>query len=231
VQFPALVEGRLVRRYKRFFADVELAGGDVVVSHCPNPGSMRSCAEDRAPVWLSESDRPGRKLRFTWELARVGGAMVCVNTGRANQLVAEALAAGALPELRGWGRVRREVRYGARSRVDFLLERGRRLCYLEVKSVTLDLGGRVAGFPDSVTERGRRHLEELMGVAAGGDRAVLLFAVNRTGARAVRPADDIDPRYGEALRRAAAAGVEILAYRSRITPRSIALTSPVPVEL
>lgn len=232
MRFPRLVEGRLVRRYKRFFADVELPGGQLVVAHCPNPGAMTGCARERARVWLSESDSPARRLRYTWELVEdEGGRLVCVNTARANPLVAEALAGGRVPELRGWGRTRREVRYGERSRVDFLLGRGARLCYLEVKSVTLDLGRRVAGFPDSVTERGRRHLEELIGVARGGHRAVLLFAVNRTGARAVRPADDIDPRYGEALRRAAASGVELLAYASRLTTGAMTLSRPLPVQL
>ena len=229
---PALVEGRLIRRYKRFLADVELPGGEVVVSHCPNPGSMRTCAPERAPVWLSRSDRPGRKLPWTWELVRTDdGAMVCVNTGRANMVVAEALAARAVPELRGWGDVQREVRYGDRSRVDFTLSRGARRCFLEVKSVTLGLGPRLAGFPDSVTARGTRHLEDLMREQRGGQRAVLLFCVNRSGARAVKPADDIDPVYGATLRRAAAAGVEILAYRCRVTPHELTLSQPVPVDL
>jgi sugar fermentation stimulation protein A len=193
---------------------------------------MKGCARERARVWLSESDRPGRSLRFTWELVEGdAGGLVCVNTARANPLVAEALARGAVSELAGWGRTRREVRFGERSRVDFLLQRGDRLCYLEVKSVTLDLGRRVAGFPDSVTERGRRHLEELMAMAAAGHRAVLLFAVNRSGARAVRPADDIDPRYGEALRRAARSGVEVLAYASRLTTTGMSLARALPVQL
>ena len=222
----------MLRRDKRFFAAVELADGRTVVSHCPNPGSMKGCARERARVWLSESDDPARRLRYTWELVEgEAGGLVCVNTARANPLVAEALARGAVAELRGWGRVRREVRYGERSRVDFLLHRGSRLCYLEVKSVTLDLGRRVAGFPDSVTERGRRHLEELGAMSAAGHRAVLLFAVSRSGARSVRPADHIDPRYGEALRRAARAGVEVLAYASRLTTAGMTLARPVPVEL
>jgi sugar fermentation stimulation protein A len=232
VRFPRLLEGRLLGREKRFFAHVELADGTVVTSHCPNPGSMRGCARERARVWLSESDAPGRRLRFTWELVEAEkGALVCVNTGRANPVVAEGLAGGAVAELRGWGRTRREVRYGERSRVDFLLRRGSRLCYLEVKSVTLDLGGRVAGFPDSVTERGRRHLEELMAMSAAGHRAVLLFAVSRSGALSVRPADDIDPRYGETLRLAARSGVEVLAYATRLTTRGMTLSRPLPVEL
>ena len=220
-----------MRRYKRFFADVALASGEVVVAHCPNPGSMRTCAPDGARVWLSASDRPTRKLRWTWELVEADGDLVCVNTGRANDLVAEALARGRVAELAGWGATRREVRYGERSRVDFTLARGRRSCYVEVKSVTLALGDRVAGFPDSVTERGRRHLDELESMVAAGHRAVLLFAVNRTRARAVRPADDIDPRYGATLRRAVAAGVEVLAYQSRVTTRSISLDRPVPIYL
>jgi sugar fermentation stimulation protein A len=223
------VEGRLLRRYKRFFADVELADGRVVVSHCANPGSMTGCLRERARVWLSESDSPTRRLRFTWELVEAErGHLVCVNTARANQVVAEALP--RLPELRGWGDMRREVRYGERSRVDFLLRRGRRLCYLEVKSVTLDLGRRVAGFPDSVTERGRRHLEELITTRAAGHRAVLLFAVGRTGARSVRPADDIDPRYGEALRRAVRSGVEVLAYATRLSPTGMSVSRRLPVD-
>lgn len=231
MRFPHLVEGRLVRRYKRFFADVELPGGEVVVSHCANPGSMRTCAPDRARVWLSASDRPGRKLRWTWELVEADGDLVCVNTARANELVAEALARGRVAELAGWGSARREVRYGERSRVDFTLARGRRSCYVEVKSVTLALGDRVAGFPDSVTERGRRHLDELEAMVAAGHRAILLFAVNRTRAREVRPADAIDPAYGATLRRAAANGVELLAYQASITPRAIHLHRRLPVQL
>lgn len=193
------------------------------------PALGNGCQVDH--LLLSESARPGRILRWTWELVEADGSLVCVNTARANQVVAEALAKRTVTELAGWTEPRREVRYGERSRVDFLLQRGEKLCYLEVKSVTLGLGRGVAGFPDSVTDRGTRHLEELMRVVRAGHRAVLLFCVGRTRASAVRPADDIDPVYGATLRRAAAAGVEILAYRCRLSPRAISLASSVPVEL
>jgi sugar fermentation stimulation protein A len=226
-----LIEGRLVRRYKRFLADVALQpGGEVVVAHCPNPGSMRTCMAEGGRVWLSRSDDPRRKLPYTWELAEVDGAMVCVNTARANAVVAEALASGVIAELRGFDQMRPEVRYGARSRVDFLLETGGRKCYVEVKSVTLRGGDRVGAFPDAVTARGTRHLEELMAMVADGHRAVMLFCCNRTDARAMRPADEIDPLYGRTLRRAAAAGVELLAYRCAVSPRGIWVEERVPVE-
>jgi sugar fermentation stimulation protein A len=227
-----LLPGRLVRRYKRFFADVELCAGGTVVSHCPNPGSMRTCAVEGGRVWLREHDDPRRKLRYTWEIAEAGGALVCVNTGRANHVVAEALSAGAVAELAGFDELRREVKYGERSRVDFLLRHGERACYVEVKSVTMDGGGGVSAFPDSVTARGTRHLQELSAMVAAGHRAALLYCVNRTDATVVRPADDIDPVYGRALRAAAAAGVELLAYRADIDPaRGIELGPRVPIAL
>ena len=226
-----LLEGRLRRRYKRFLADVELPGVGEVVAHCPNPGSMATCAPEGARVWLSESDSAARKLRYTWELGEAEGAMVMVHTGRANDLVAEALEAGVIDELRGYERVRREVRYGERSRVDFLLEGGGERCFVEIKSVTLGLGEGISAFPDAVTERGRRHLEELIRVVQAGDRAVLLYCCGRDPSQKVRPADHIDPRYGEALRRAAAAGVEIVAYRCDVAPEGVWVRERIPVSL
>jgi sugar fermentation stimulation protein A len=226
-----LIEGRLVRRYKRFLADVELGDGQAVVAHCPNPGSMQTCAVPGGPVWVSHHNNPARKLAYTWELAEVDGAMVCVNTALANDIVYEALSQSAIAELCGYEAIRREVRYGLQSRIDFLLSRAGEQCYVEVKSVTLHGGREVAAFPDSVTARGTKHLEELMTMVAQGHRAVLLFCCNRSDARSVRPADEIDPLYGHTLRRAAAAGVQILAYRSDITPSGIALSEAVPVNL
>ena len=228
---PPLVEGRLIRRYKRFLADVELHGGERVVVHCPNPGSMRTCMVEGGRVWLSRSDNPKRRLAHTWELAEVDGALVCVNTTRANELVAEALAAESIAELAGYTRVTREVRFGEHSRVDFVLERDALTCHVEVKSVTLDASSGVAAFPDSVSARGTRHLEELARLARAGRRAVLLFVGNRSDVRAVRPADEIDPLYGHTLRVAQAAGVEILAYASRLEPTGIRLHERVPVLL
>lgn len=236
MQFPEpLVPGRLVRRYKRFLADVVLDDGSEVVAHCANPGSMLGLAQPGNRVWLSPAAGPLRKLRWTWELVEVpgdkvggtGGALVGIHTGRANALVAEALAAGRIAELTGYDSIRREVRYGAGSRVDFLLERpGAPACYLEVKSVTLMRGGGLAEFPDAVTARGNRHLAELAGVARQGGRAVLLFLVQRADCARVAAAADIDPAYAAALARAAADGVEILCYSCSLSPQAIALDAP-----
>jgi len=216
VQYASpLVEGILVQRYKRFFADVEVAAGrgrrQVVTAHCANPGSMRTCAEPGGRVWLLPAPGAKRKLPWTWELAETGGALVCVNTARGNQLVAEALAAGAIAELRGYDEIRREVTVGD-SRIDFGLERAGERCFVEVKTATMDAGGGTTAFPDAVTSRGARHVDELAALRRDGHRAVLLFCVARADAARVRPAAEIDPTYAQALRRAAAEGVEVLAY-------------------
>ncbi len=225
-----LVEGRLIRRYKRFLADVQLAGG-VVTASCPNTGSMLGCCEPGSRVWLSESESATRKYRHTWEIVEVGNVMVGINTARPNALVAEAIAAGAIAELAGYASLRREVGFGAeRSRVDLLLEdRGREPCYVEVKNVTAAASRGVALFPDCVSERGARHLRELMRVKAAGLRPVQLYCVQRGDVREVRPADAIDPEYGRTLREAVAAGVEVLAYRARVTPREIVLEERIAV--
>jgi sugar fermentation stimulation protein A len=232
-----LVAGRLVQRYKRFFADVEIGRGkhrQTVVAHCANPGSMRTCAEPGGPVWLLPAASPKRKLAWTWELAETGGAMICVNTARGNQLVAEALAAGVVTELTGYDEIRREVDAGD-SRLDFGLTRRRgerdERCFVEVKTVTMDAGHGTAAFPDSVTTRGARHLDELIALRRQGHRAVLLFCAARADAARVRPADDIDPAYGAALRRAAGAGVEVLAYRCAIDTTGMRLAQRIDVIL
>ncbi|WP_420348946.1 DNA/RNA nuclease SfsA [Pelagibius sp.] len=233
MRFPApLIPGRLLKRYKRFLADVELEDGGVVVAHCANPGSMLGLAAPGSVVWLSPAQNPARKLRFSWELVDSEGALVGINTGRANSLVGEALDQGRIPALDASGRVRREVPYGARSRVDFLLQKdGVKDCYLEVKSVTLKRSDGLAEFPDSVTARGARHLEELAAMVAGGHRAVLLFLVQRGDCREVGVARDIDPHYGEALDRARAQGVEVLCYSCEVSPEGVALDAPLPLAL
>lgn len=230
---PPLVEGRLVRRYKRFLADVRV-GGDTVIAHCPNPGSMRTCADEGGRVWLQR--KPATKLGWSWELAEIGGrggALVSVNTARGNQLVASALASGAIAELRGYDTISREVAVGD-SRLDFLLARGPRnrdRAWVEVKTATMDGGDAMAAFPDAVTARGTRHLDELRALRRRGFRAVLLFVVPRTGVRSVRPADEIDPTYGAALRRASSAGVELLAYTIELSLSGLHLGDRVPIEL
>jgi sugar fermentation stimulation protein A len=212
----ALVTGRLVWRHKRFLADVILDSGERVTAHVANTGSMRSTREPGSAVALSHHPDPHRKLRWTLELVRVGRSWVGVNTARPNRIVEEAIAAGRIGPLRGYPELRREVRYGARSRVDLLLEGRRGLCYVEVKNVTYR-EGRLALFPDAVTERGARHLRELREVVRQGHRGVIFFLVNRDDCAAFGPAREIDPRYGELLDEVTARGVEALAYRVRNT--------------
>ncbi len=231
MKFRKLIKGRLVQRYKRFLADVKLADGEVVVAHCPNPGSMLRCAPENAPVWLSKSDNPKRKLKYTWELVKAHGSYVCVNTGHANNVVADALRDGVVTELDGFDDLRREVKYGERSRVDFLLTEGSAKTYVEVKSVTLSMGRQVSAFPDSVTARGTRHLQELMAMVDEGHRAVMLFCCARADTQVVRPADKIDPVYAQTLRQAAGCGVELLAYRCDVSPRGMWLRERVAIEL
>lgn len=220
-----LVEGRLVRRYKRFLADVELAAGGTITAACPNTGSMMGCCEPGSRVWLSESDSPTRKYRHTWELVEAGGVKVGINTGLPNRLVREAVERGVIAELAGYESMRPEVAFGEeRSRIDLLLQGpGRPDCYVEVKNVTAAVTGRVALFPDAVSERGAKHLRELMRLKAQGLRAVLVFCVQRGDVDEVRPADAIDPVYGRTLREAISAGVEVMAWRAAVTTKAIAI--------
>jgi sugar fermentation stimulation protein A len=232
MEFPApLREGRLLRRYKRFLADVELAGR-TVTAHCPNTGSMLGCAEPGSRVWLSEVQDCGRKYPYTWELVETSaGVLAGVNTSRTNRLVEEAIRRGVIAELAGYGRIRREVRYGEEgSRIDLLLEgEGRPACHVEVKNVTAAVEEGIALFPDAVSARGAKHLRELMGIVRAGGRAVMVFCAQRADAREVRPADAIDPDYGRTLRAALAAGVEALAYRAQVTPACVCVDRRVPV--
>lgn len=230
---PPLRQATLLRRYKRFLADVRLPDGSEITIHCPNTGSMKNCVVEHSPCWYSVSSNPKRKYPFTWELATTPcGHLAGINTGRANALVEEALHADAIAELAGFDQLRREVRYGEEnSRIDFLLSYSERQCYLEVKSVTLAESGRCGYFPDATSLRGQRHLRELVQMAAAGHRAVLLFCVQHTGIDRVRPASHIDAAYAEALRHAAQCGVEVMAYRAAISPEEVALRDAVPVEL
>ncbi len=186
--------------------------GSVVVAHCPNPGSMKTMKEPGSRVWLSASNNPKRKLGYTWELIESEGALALVNTGRANAIAREALEAGIVKELAGFSSLRAEVPYGEKSRIDFCLDFAGRPCFIEVKNVTMFDGVGRAAFPDSVTARGTKHLGELTAMVAEGTRAVLLFCCSRSGTEAIRPADEIDVKYGRALRDAVDAGVEVLAY-------------------
>ena len=233
--FPTpLIPATLVRRYKRFLADVTLPDGETITAHVANPGAMAGLDTPGARVWLSKSDNPARKLAHSWELIEVDlGArpeLVGVNTAHPNALVAEALAAGTLAELAGYRSARREVKYGRKSRVDFLLEAPDRVpCYLEVKNVHLMRQAGLAEFPDSVTARGARHLDELADIAEAGGRAVMLYLIQICSATRFALARDIDPRYGAAFDRARGRGVEAIAYRCTLTSHGIELAAPVPI--
>src|SRR5262245_17764704 len=235
MRFPApLVPATLVKRYKRFLADVMLPSGETVTVHCANPGAMTGLNVPGARVWLSTSANPNRKLPHSWELIEVdlgGGAeLVGINTAHPNPLAAEAIAAGAIPELAGYATIRREVKYGKASRVDFLLEApGRPPCYVEIKNVHMMRQPGLAEFPDAVTKRGARHLAELSDMVAGGARAVMLYLVQIGSAERFALARDIDPAYGAAFDAARAAGVEAIAYRCGITCGGIEVTDPVRI--
>ncbi len=233
---PPLVEGRLLRRYKRFLADVQLRGGEVITAHTANTGAMTGCAEPGRRVWLSRSDNPRRKYPHTWELIEVRDRVLAgINTQLSNPLVREAIEQGRVPALAGYRRIRSEVRYGEeRSRIDLLLDRPDDPqsipCYVEVKNVTLVDDG-IACFPDAVSVRASKHLRELMSVVRAGQRAVIFFCVQRGDVREVRPADHVDPRYGETLREAVACGVECLAYGADVSTRGIVLQRPLCVRV
>lgn len=241
MEYPDLVPGVLVRRYKRFLADVRLDDGRDVVAHCPNTGSMRAVNVPGSRVWLSPSDNPKRKLAWTWELIELAQladslALASVHTGRTNRIVEEALAAGQVEELSGFDQLRREVAVDG-GRLDFCLTDGTgHQAYVEVKQVTLRESDGHGYFPDAVSERGRRHLEVLMALAAQGHRAVLLFCVAHEGIDSVAPADHLDPAYARTLRQASASGVEILARACRFAwhdgrPIAVSLAQALPVVL
>ncbi|MGA6105146.1 DNA/RNA nuclease SfsA [Pseudomonas solani] len=223
---PPLEQGRLLRRYKRFLADIETLDGELLTIHCQNTGSMLNCMSEGCRVWFSRSNDPKRKLPGTWEITETPqGRLACVNTARANALVEEALRADLIPELAGFTALKREVAYGVEnSRADFRLDYPTGEVFVEVKSVTLGFDGTaVAAFPDAVTVRGSKHLRELAALARQGMRAVQFYCVNLSGIEAVRAAVEIDPAYAAALADAKAAGVEVLAYGAEVSPEGLVL--------
>jgi sugar fermentation stimulation protein A len=233
----ALHPGRLIRRYKRFLADVELDSGETVTAHTANPGAMTGLIEPGRRVYLSHHDVPSRKLKYSWQLVKIGRSLVGVNPALANDLAAEGIERGVVTELQGYAELKREVRFSYAgeekpSRLDLRLEghASRPDAFVEVKNVSL-VEGEVARFPDAKTERGRKHLRALEAVVAGGERGVLLYVVQRPEPKVVSPAEAIDPLYADALREAAAAGVEVLAYRAKVGTRELKLTERLPVRL
>lgn len=226
-----LIPAKLIKRYKRFLADVRLETGEVITVHCPNSGSMLGCQETGAPVLISDSENLARKFRYTWEMIRTGKTWVGINTMRPNEVVFEAIQNREVPELAKFEEIRREVKYGKSSRIDIWLRNGKKETFVEVKNVTLpDLENKRAIFPDAVTERGKKHLEELSTVVKQGHRAVMFYFVNREDVESAAPARAIDPDYAKALTRAVKVGVEVLAYQAKLTPSGITLKKQVVFE-
>lgn len=224
-----LVRGFLIRRYQRFLAEVRLEDGRLVTAHCPNSGSMQGCNVPGREVLLSPADNPKRKTRYTWELIHLPSTWVGINTLTANRLVAEAASAKSIPELGPFDKLFREVKLG-HSRIDFCLVRGGVSLFLEVKNVTLVEDG-TALFPDAPTTRGRKHLQTLMDALDQGHRATMFYVVQREDAQRFSPAAHIDPAYAQALHRAHKAGVNIIVYGARVSPKEIYLDGPLPVVL
>lgn len=231
-----LIRGTLIKRYKRFLADITLENGDQITAHTPNTGSMKGCSEPGSTVWLRDTKNPDRKYPLSWEMVEAKpGVLVGINTILSNSLVAEAIENGIISELQGYDLIRREVKYGEEnSRIDLLLidekkeSENKPDCYVEVKNVTL-VEGEIAYFPDAVTKRGSKHLRELQAMMKQGKRAVIFYCIQRNDVQEFRPADEIDPEYGQLLRGAINCGVEALAYTARISPQGIELIKSIPV--
>ena len=226
MDFPdTLLRGRLIKRYKRFMADVILDSGETITAHCANTGAMLGVQEADSEVWLSPARNPDRKLKFTWELIRIGGGLVGINTAHPNKIVAEAIEGGKIPELTGYDTLRREVKYGNNSRVDILLSQdGKPDCYVEIKNVHLMRVAGVAEFPDSVSSRAAKHQGELADMVKQGARAVIFYLCQREDCDNFRLAADIDPDYAAAAKAARETGVEAMCYACTLTPEAIAVS-------
>jgi sugar fermentation stimulation protein A len=237
MQFPApLLRGTLVQRYKRFLADVRLDSGETITATCPNTGSMMGLTTPGLPVWVSTSDSPTRKYKHTWEMLEVdlgkGPSLVGINTNHPNLLVSEAILAKRLAAFNGYESLRREVKYGANSRIDILLEGpGKPPAYVEVKNVHMMREVGLAEFPDSVTARGLKHLLELGRMVRAGHRAVMVFLIQRNDATRLTFAGDVDPNYVEGFAAARELGVEAIALKCALTPEGIRVEKPVPIKL
>jgi sugar fermentation stimulation protein A len=231
LDWPPLISGILLKRYKRFLADILLSDGTKVTAHCPNSGSMTGCCESGRPVYISKHNNPKRKYPYTWELIDMGTSLVGVNTMRPNRLVAETVMEGNISEFNGFDKITPEIKVGKHSRLDLKLEKkDSSSCYVEIKNCTL-VENSTALFPDAVTIRGQKHLTELEILVTKGHRCVMFFLIQRMDAHRFSPADHIDPAYGDKLRQAASAGVEILAYDVTIDFKKIKINQKLPTYL
>jgi len=230
-----LIHGKLLKRYKRFLSDIDLGNGQIVTAHCPNSGSMLSVLPKNANVWLSRTDNPKRKLKYTLEIIEVDGNKVGINTNHPNKIVSQSIRDGKIKELSGYESILREVKYGENSRIDILLKQENKPdCYVEVKNVTMKRGGKNsvnAEFPDAITTRGTKHLKELTQMVKEGHRAVMLFLVQRQDCNSFSIAGDIDAIYHTNLLKALASGVEVLCYQCRVNLKEINISGPLELEL
>ena len=226
MKFDKLIHGKLIKRYKRFLADITLDGGEVITAHVPNSGAMTSTIADNCDVWVSYHDDPKRKLKYTLELTRVDDNLICTNTGHANKIAVEAIQNGVIKELANYETLKTEQKYGTNSRIDILLENENEKCYVEVKSVTLKIGDTLA-FPDAVTSRGEKHLKELAAMVQEGHRAVMLYVVQRTDELPFKLACEIDKKYCESFKEVTSNGVEVLVYQSNIDLENIQIEKKV----
>jgi len=228
---PTLIETKLVKRYKRFLADVEMPDGEVITVHCANPGSMLGLTEPGIRAWISDSQNPKRKLQYSLEMVEVGGVMVGINTSHPNRLAKEAIEAGRIPELTGYDTLRTEVKYGKNSRIDILLQSdGKPDTYVEIKNVHFVRTPGIHEFPDSVTARGAKHLDEMANEVARGNRAVMLYVIQRSDGDQFKFAEDLDPNYCAAFKRAHTAGVEAFAIRCNVSSQSIDAVDLIAIE-
>lgn len=231
ISWPSLIKGNLVKRYKRFLADIELIDGTIVTAHCPNSGSMKSCSQPGQPVYISTHNNPKRKLKYTWELIEMPGSLVGVNTLVPNRLVYQSMISKALPSLAGYCHIRKEATVNPHCRLDFLLEdENQEKCWVEVKNCTLVEDGK-ASFPDAVTERGLKHLVEMKKLLKKGDRCIMFYLIQRMDATMFSPADNIDPAYGSKLREVKSQGLEVLVYDVHIDLSMIRLNRKIPYKL
>ncbi len=230
MQFPNLIKGHLVKRYKRFLADIILENGQMVTAHVPNSGAMTSCIEENCSVWLSFHDSPKRKLKYTLELTKIGEHLICTNTGVANKIAIEAIESGIIKELQGYTSLKPEQKYGQNSRIDILLEKENQKCYVEIKSVSLRLQDSLA-FPDAITSRGTKHLNELKQMVEEGHRAVMLYIIQRTDKAPFRIAYEIDKKYYEVFKEVISSGVEVLVYQSDINHQEIKIKNKIEFNL
>ncbi|WP_072680831.1 DNA/RNA nuclease SfsA [Arcobacter sp. LA11] len=230
MKFQELIAGKLVKRYKRFLADIILENGEEITAHVPNSGAMTSCIEENCPVWVTFHDNPKRKLKYTLELTKIGENLICTNTGVANKIAIEAVENGTIEELQGYTSLKPEQKYGQNSRIDILLEKEDEKCYVEIKSVSLKIDDKLA-FPDAVTSRGTKHLNELRDMVQQGHRAVMLYVIQRTDKASFRLAHEIDKKYAETFKEVMDLGVEVLVYQSDINHKEINVKTKVKMEL